>query len=621
MGQLKKRGGPLLLAALFAIGACAASFADDGAVQTKQNTEPAYESLLTGKENVDHDTSDAPRLRQQPKAAAEVDLTAEDEAETAPKKPANEVFLDADNISYGENSGLATAEGNVKVRNKELRLFAPYAEYNANTNIVDAYSDHREDVVIYSGGDKYVGKHLKYNMATGRGVLTQVTGKSEAMYMNGGTVKLMPLSEAEQKGIVRFRKKNKKLKDDDSVAQWDNVTSTTCDFTNPHYRLVSKRVVIFPGKKTVVKKPKFYIGKVLVMPYPFDYIIYNKRAKEGLMPIFRYDSNKGMGFGIKGPIDIGDYGEVNVAGVWWTNDLWEAKLRYDYQLFENFTLFAQTNRLYNQDEADAGAKMMWRPSWGMNYAYKGWEAKLWWSERELIQTEMTPGQEERYNVWRKPEFLFYSPWWTDNVLGGKYRVFGIFGRYSENRGPNKDQWIDRNGVGAEYSGSPSWKILNFFSPYYGARYTYYDYPGKDRFQDVTDAWVGVNYKIGAFSFNSNYFWRWAPPTYDSSPMQWDLYSNNRNFYQTISFPLPIGPSWDQWTFSATGAYDDLASELSWMRYTLTYNHHCMTWQIWYKNDLVGDEEKKMGLTFYINAYPEYKLELGTESTLNKDDDF
>ena len=42
-----------------------------------------------------------------------------------PSKIPNEVFLDADEISFDEHTGIAIAEGNVRVRNKDVRMFAP----------------------------------------------------------------------------------------------------------------------------------------------------------------------------------------------------------------------------------------------------------------------------------------------------------------------------------------------------------------------------------------------------------------------------------------------------------------------------------------------------------------
>ena len=532
-------------------------------------------------------------------------------ADDTPKQPPNEVFLDADEISYSEKTGLATAEGNVKVRNKEVRLFAPYAEYDADTNIVDAYSDHRENVVIMSGGDRFTGKHLKYNMETRRGILTQVSGKSEAMYMQGGTVRLMPIEDAVKLGIVRAPRKKRKQSESEDVAEWLGVTSTTCDFTNPHYRLVSKKVVVYPGKRTVIKKPKFYIGKTLIMAYPFDYIANSKRNRDALMPIIRYNSNKGMGFGIKGPIDMGDMGELDVAGLYWSKGIWEARFNYNYEIMDSLSLFASVKHLYNEDTDDT----LWRPAWGLQYEKDGWLAKLWWAERDLIGNEIMTDVSVDYDVWRKPELSLHTPWFKDGVSGGQFRLFGVWGKYSDN--VSKDgEWTERFAYGAEYQGQPKWSLW-IFKPFYGARYTRYDYYDKDRTQDVTNAWFGFSYKIGDFSLASSYYRRWAD---GGSPMAWDSYSNSEYFTQSISFPLPLGASWEKWNFAVSGNYDLLEEKISSVRYALTYDKHCMTWQIWYR-DNKSDNETQFGLTFFINAYPEYKLEFGSDSNESVKEDF
>ena len=46
----------------------------------------------------------------------------------------------------------------------------------------------------------------------------------------------------------------------------------------------------------------------------------------------------------------------------------------------------------------------------------------------------------------------------------------------------------------------------------------------------------------------------------------------------------------------------------------------MTWQIWYR-DNKSDNETQFGLTFFINAYPEYKLEFGSDSNESVKEDF
>lgn len=514
------------------------------------------------------------------------------------------VTIEADSVSYNENTGVATAEGNVRIRNSEIFLTAPYVEYDSQKNVADAYSDSRENVVIESSatGGTYSGKHLKYNMNTKRGVLTQASGKSGALYLSGGNARVMPVEDAEALGIVRKAKKRRTASED--IAEWLDVTATTCDFDIPHYKLVSRKVIIYPGKKTVLKNPKIYFGKTLLMTYPFDYVAGKKT--EGLAPIVRYDSKKGGGFGLKGPIDIGSFGELDIAAIYWTKDIFEARVRYAYEITDNLRLFGTTARLYNDDIDET----VWRPAWGLSYEKNGWEAKLWWAEREIISADDETGSSDDYDVWRKPEFYLYSPWFNEPLTGGKLRLVGMWGKYKDNSRTSTGNYTERYVYGASYVGRPKWS-LGIFKPFYGARYYAYHYPDEKRYrsQKVTNAWFGFRYKIGDVSLSSAYRRRWVD---GRSPMRWDRYYDNEYFYQTISFPLPIqGKPWQKWSFSFAGRYDFKHDYISSLRYTLSYDMHCMTWRLWYHDDR-SEDDKKVGLTFFINAYPENKLRIGSD---------
>ena len=57
----------------------------------------------------------------------------------------------------------------------------------------------------------------------------------------------------------------------------------------------------------------------------------------------------------------------------------------------------------------------------------------------------------------------------------------------------------------------------------------------------------------------------------------------------------------------------VTDKLAQMYYYLTYDKHCMTWQLMVKNDIAGNDTQ-VGLTFFINAYPENALTIGTDNT-------
>ena len=443
---------------------------------------------------------EAPAVTPKVETAETAQSASGDSAQQTAKVP-NEVFLDADEISFDEYTGIAIAEGNVRVRNKDVRMFAPYVEYDTKSHVVDAYSDYRENVVVYSGIEKYIGKHLKYNVETRRGIFTQVSGESGPMHMRGGRVRFMPDSDAAELGIIHAPRRRKNSPKSQNVAEWMGVTSTTCDFTKPHYKFVTKRAVIFPGKKTVLKRPRFYIGDSLVIPYPFDYVM-TSRKREGIQPILNYDSDLGAGFGLRGPLDLGQYGELNLEAMYWTQGEFETTINYRYRFTDQFSVFADIRRLYNDDTEDT----LWRPSWGMQYENAGWRARLYWAQRELVSTEVATDVTEDRDVWRDPEFSISSPWFSEPLTGGEFRLYTAWGRYGDNI--TRQEWTERIAYVAQYRGRPQWSI-GIFKPFYGARYRYFDYYNEDRNQKATDAWGGFSYKIGAFNFASSYYRRWV----------------------------------------------------------------------------------------------------------------
>jgi lipopolysaccharide export system protein LptA len=518
------------------------------------------------------------------------------------------IQLNADKVSYSDNNGIANAEGNVSILNRGMTLNAPFAEYNTKEGTVKAFADSRNNVVLSSSGDRIVGKHLVYNIATKNGVLTDASGRYDAFFVKGRNLKVMPLEQAVKDGLISSRALTRKdiASGDKLIAEWTDVTTTTCDFSLPHYRLVTEEITVIPDVKTVVRHPKVYIGKRMIFRYPFDLIIpmgNAKTRKAAIMPMIGFDSKKGMGLGVNGPVDMGKYGDLSFTAQYWTNGIWEAKFDYDKQITDSLSFFAATERLYNKDTEET----LWRPKYGFTYEKNGWSSRLYASDNELVETQIIPGKDSRFNVSRQPEFSVRTPWYSDTVHGWKIRFGGMYGRYKDNYGV-RDEWFNRYALGAELYGEPNINI-SIFKPYYGARYTYYGYSDKNSLtQKVTDAWLGLKWNIGVFDLDTYYFRRWVN---GDSPMAWDKYVDNKVLYQTISVPLPFGQSWEKWRFSVRAGYDFVDSKIAEMLYVLTYDKHCITWQLWAK-DRRTEGNFETGLSFFIDAYPNSRVTLGTE---------
>jgi LPS-assembly protein len=100
----------------------------------------------------------------------------------------------------------------------------------------------------------------------------------------------------------------------------------------------------------IIRRPRVYIGEKCIFTYPFDYVARLGPREQSLLPYFAYDSNKGMGGGLKGYVDLGTVGELNVNAIYWSDDMWEARLHFRREvLFEGLSVFLESNRLYDSD--------------------------------------------------------------------------------------------------------------------------------------------------------------------------------------------------------------------------------------------------------------------------------
>ena len=106
----------------------------------------------------------------------------------------NKVQLDADKLIYEDATGIAKADGNVRLRNKDMRMYAPYAEYDTENETIKAFSDSRNEVSLLVDGKKLTGQSLNYNIATRKGVMTDAAGKMDAIFFKGriNTCRLSP---------------------------------------------------------------------------------------------------------------------------------------------------------------------------------------------------------------------------------------------------------------------------------------------------------------------------------------------------------------------------------------------------------------------------------------------
>jgi lipopolysaccharide assembly outer membrane protein LptD (OstA) len=517
----------------------------------------------------------------------------------------NKFQLDAHSVSYEDSTGIATAEGDVVVSNRDMKVYAPFVEYDAPNERIRAESDTRNHVTLRAGGKTLIGHSLRYNVRTKSGVLTNARGASDAVIFKGGEIEVMPLETAAEKKIISKRTAADG-EEDDMLARWSDVTATTCNFKQPHYRLVAKQIIVIPDNKVVLRKPTLYLGKSRIITYPFDQIFWigkgkGRRRSTLLLPRIGYDSDKSLGVIVGAPYNW-ETGSVNIEAAYWLKNIWEFRFGVYQRLGRDFTLFAESDRLYNEDMDDT----VWRPRWGIKYENRqGWKARLWESERELVKTEVKLGVKRSYTVWRSPEFEVHSPWFKNDAIGGYYRVSAIAGRYQDNVDVVKP-WVRRLAAGAEIY-AESKVDYGVFKPFYDVAYWYYDYDTGDT-QKVTDLTVGVRWNIGDVKLGTAYVRRWVD---GQSPLIWDRYYERKNIYQQVGFAIPGGRPWEQWEFNVRAGYDLIENKLAEMVYMVGYNKHCLKWELWARDNR-ADNDLSVGLRLTINAFPSDPLELGID---------
>ena len=517
----------------------------------------------------------------------------------AQEEASKRVTVNADILTYDEETGVITGEGGVLVRNKDILLSAPYVEYESENQQISAKSDNTGFITFQRGDRRLSGESLNYNVLARRGYLTHASGKVESFFIKGNSIELFPAEE-----FVRGRKVksgDQTAKGEDVAGIWHGVYVTTCDEPKPHYRLQSKEVVVIPGDRVIIRKPRVYMGEHLLYTHPFDYVVKEKNGKQGatkLFPRLGYESSKGAGIGLSGPLNWeGGFVELGVTA--WSDNIIEGSMYLEQQLNSNVTLFAGSNRLYNKDIND----IFWRPKWGLRYQNSGWSGTLTWSERELVTVEKKTGIDRNYEIWKKPELTIQTPWLPDPAINGHFRLFGSVGRY-EDTTINPGNFITRKGAGVEIYGDFPGK-RSTVNPFYHGTYWYYDYDTRGMNQQILNGIAGIRWPLGMFDMETAYLRRWV---WGSSPMGWDSWENQETVYQKIAFSIPLKGEQQALNFSVRGAWDIHAKELSEMVYQLAYDQHCLLWELVYRDNRVGDEDW-VGFKLTIKAYPESGVRL------------
>ncbi len=165
------------------------------------------------------------------------------------------ITVNGDTVEYSTEGQEVTATGNVLIINKGSRLTCD--KLTVNTQTKDALAE--GNVRLEEAQGVIEGERIKYNFQTKSGMIIDSEFRSNPYF-----------GRAEQV---------EKVDEGEFIARRGYMT--TCDFDNPHWRIKSMKMDIFPDDKVQTKEDSFYIGKVPLLYAPQ----YNHSMKDPMMHV------------------------------------------------------------------------------------------------------------------------------------------------------------------------------------------------------------------------------------------------------------------------------------------------------------------------------------------------
>lgn len=243
------------------------------------------------------------------------------------------VVIEADQIVYDTVGRRIEAAGNVRIRHRDVRLWADYALVDLERQEILL----RGNVVLVYRDGRLVAQALRYDLRTQSASATDVRAVQDQVYFRAREVRL-------QEGVLRAL--------DGFV--------TICDPAAPLYSVVAERVTVVPGRAVVAENAALRVGNTTVLrvprfelpllELPLDEVRPEDVARNFPRPEGGHDVVSGFWGALRYPYRVGD-----VAG--------EAYLRYNTILgFEGYNRLRYARPTWSMDLVvgvlrDAGNRM------------------------------------------------------------------------------------------------------------------------------------------------------------------------------------------------------------------------------------------------------------------------
>ena len=505
------------------------------------------------------------------------------------------VTLNADRVSFNDETGRATAQGNAVLTYQDTTIMAERIEYDADTQKVQAMPLPGSHIVLTNGNRSLRGDQLEYDLNSREGILSgaatrlPVGEKGGVLYVYGSEIDVVPWELAKERGLV-------KGEPEEYMLQWRDVVLTTCALDHPHYRLESKAITFIPGRKVTAKKPRVYLGNTYLFTSPLDYVVQLKRRalRHSFIPYFQHSSSRGTGGGVTGSLGW-DTGAASIGLSYASKAGFEFMVEVEQELNEDFSILAGVQHSWDEEWDEK----VWRPYASLMYSHKGWEARINWSHNEYISDQKDSLNKFKGRLDRRPEFIVWAPWFKSSLYSWM-RLHASYGSFKEHiHGQPEGDVTSRYGIGFRNYAEYMMGTVGLFSDTNGSAW-FYDRENSDH--EMLRSFTGLRYTIGAFELGTGYERQY---TWGDSPMNWDEYRERERVHQKVRFPL------GREVYTAVrGSYDLDASMIDEIIYSLQWVTDCMLWDLHYKNDRTSDGDNYIGLTLSINAFPDRTASFG-----------
>ncbi|WP_094603891.1 LPS-assembly protein LptD [Sporomusa silvacetica DSM 10669] len=181
----------------------------------------------------------------------------------APQVP---IVIEANDLSFSDETGDILAKGNVVITNVGQRLEAEQIDGNAKISEIRIKEKSRffqKDLTLDGTGTVY-----NYKLKTGS--MKQAKGQLEDKYIAGETISMSP-----------------------SQLTINNGTATACPAKVPDYHISAEKIEIWPGDKMIAYNAKVWIGKMVIFTLPKYEQSLKPNAGNGVFPRLGYDSDDG----------------------------------------------------------------------------------------------------------------------------------------------------------------------------------------------------------------------------------------------------------------------------------------------------------------------------------------